>query len=171
MPTVGFNNEIINAISVLSKNTKSTLKIDLVYQLLCEVFNQNINNLVFTVKDIREILPLKYAMYVFEDYLEYVDKIKSKVKLPKSNNQPTKEYLHEYTVSTLDKKYVYDYSGVNFNELDKMPLYTFYNLLRDAYIFKLLVNDRNDILDDCWIAEQTKADRGKLREMFARKEV
>lgn len=34
----------------------------------------------------------------------------------------------------------------------------------------MIANDKEDYLDDCWIAEQTKADRGKLREVFGRKE-
>lgn len=62
------------------------------------------------------------------------------------------------------------YTGLNLiqiNDLD-MDIYLFY--LREAYIhYMSLTKEGREYLEKCYIFEQTKPDRGALRERFGKK--
>lgn len=64
-------------------------------------------------------------------------------------------------------KLVCDYARISFLELESIRVDEFRALLRDAYIHSLQQTERGrEYLEKCWVLEQTKPDRGKLRERF-----
>lgn len=68
---------------------------------------------------------------------------------------------------TLGAKLVCDYAQISFLRLGEIQVDDFRALLRDAYIYKLQqTKDGQEYLQKCWTLEQSKPDRGKLREHF-----
>lgn len=56
-----------------------------------------------------------------------------------------------------------DYSGLSFSEINELNIFIFWQLLRDAIIFKLKQTESgNELLEECYCFEQTKPDRDAL---------
>lgn len=81
---------------------------------------------------------------------------------------PTEEkYKPFLIVDTEDLKVVSDYSGLDFGELLSLDCVSYKMLFRDAFIYKLKQSkEGQEYLENCWILEQTKPDRGSLRNKF-----
>lgn len=63
---------------------------------------------------------------------------------------------------------VSDYTGINFLELENIPVDVYKALVRDAFIHGMQQTEQGrDYLDKCWIMQQTSPDRKKLRERFS----
>ena len=79
-----------------------------------------------------------------------------------------KIYFVTYTQS---EKYVSDYSGLNFKEIEELPLDAYLMLLHDAYIYYLSKSkEGREYLENAYILMQTKPDRKALRAKYGRKE-
>lgn len=58
-----------------------------------------------------------------------------------------------------------EYAQISLFDVEQMSYYLYRVLLRDAVICKLSQSERGrEYLDRCWLLEQTKPDRVKLRE-------
>ena len=81
---------------------------------------------------------------------------------------PTEEkYKPFLIVDTEDLKVASDYSGLDFGELLSLDCVSYKMLFRDAFIYKLKQSkEGQEYLEYCWILEQTKPDRGSLRNKF-----
>lgn len=74
----------------------------------------------------------------------------------------------KYLIETLSEKLVCDYARISFLDLPGMQVDDYMALLRDAYIHKLIQTEEGrEYLEKCWILEQTKPDRQKLRDRFS----
>lgn len=74
-----------------------------------------------------------------------------------------------YDVYTRGEKMVADYSGLNFIEIEDLPIDVYMLLLRDAFIYKQEQSEEGrKYLANCWRIEQTEPDRKKLRERFGK---
>ena len=70
---------------------------------------------------------------------------------------------------TIGEKLVSEYSGLNFVEIEELPIDTYMLLLRDAFIYKQNQSEAGrDYLKKCWILEQTEPDRQALRRKFGK---
>ena len=68
-------------------------------------------------------------------------------------------------------KVVSDYSRLNFNEIMDLPLSRYLQLRRDGFIYRLSQTESGrEYLENCWILEQTKPDRKRLRERFGKED-
>ena len=68
-------------------------------------------------------------------------------------------------------KVVSDYSRLNFNEIMDLPLSRYLPLRRDGFIYRLSQTESGrEYLENCWILEQTKPDRKRLRERFGKED-
>ena len=66
---------------------------------------------------------------------------------------------------------MYEYSGLDFKQQQTLNIVEFMALARDAYISNHnRTKEGREYLEQCWINEQTKPDRGALREIFDVKE-
>lgn len=64
---------------------------------------------------------------------------------------------------------VADYSGLNFIEIEDLPIDVYMLLLRDAFIYKQEQSEEGrKYLTNCWRIKQTEPDRKKLRERFGK---
>ena len=64
---------------------------------------------------------------------------------------------------------VADYSGLNFVQIEDLPIDVYLLLLRDAFIYRQERTEKGrEYLTNCWRLEQTKPDRHKLRERFGK---
>lgn len=62
-----------------------------------------------------------------------------------------------------------DYTGFNFAQIGALNIIEYWALLRDAVIYKCMqTKEGQEYLDRCWVLEQTKPDRAKLREKFGK---
>jgi len=69
----------------------------------------------------------------------------------------------------LEEKLVSDFTGLNFNQVIEMDIFEYWALLRDAVIYKYSQSQEGqEYLNKCWILEQTKPQRDKLREKFGK---
>lgn len=69
----------------------------------------------------------------------------------------------------LEEKLVSEYTGFNFAQILELDVFEYQALLRDAVIYKYMQTEEGrDYLDRCWILEQTKPDRKRLREKFGK---
>ena len=69
----------------------------------------------------------------------------------------------------LEEKLVSEYTGFNFAQIVALDAFEYQALLRDAVIYKCMqTKEGQEYLDRCWILEQTKPDRVKLREKFGK---
>ncbi len=60
-----------------------------------------------------------------------------------------------------------DYTGLNYFEIDDLPIDTYLGLCRDSFIYSLNKTEKGrKYLEDAWILEQTEPDRKALRENF-----
>lgn len=59
------------------------------------------------------------------------------------------------------------YSGLNFNEVLELDVYTFAILLKDAFIERMSeTKEGQDYLEQAWILTQTEPDRKALKEVW-----
>ena len=78
-------------------------------------------------------------------------------------------YYHEYHITTIGEKLVSDYTGLNFVQIEELPIDVYMLLMRDAFIYKQEKSEEGQkYLANCWRMEQTKPDRKKLRERFGK---
>ena len=67
------------------------------------------------------------------------------------------------------EKLVCDYAQISFSDLPNVRVDDFLLLLRDAYIYRLSQTEEGrEYLEKCWILEQKKPDRIKLRKQFGK---
>jgi hypothetical protein len=60
-----------------------------------------------------------------------------------------------------------DYARLSFFEIEELPIDVYLGLQRDAFIYNLNQTERGrEYLENCWIMEQTKPDKAKLRKYF-----
>lgn len=65
---------------------------------------------------------------------------------------------------------MYDYTGFNFAQIENLDIFEYQAYLRDAFIYKCMGTQKGqEYLEKCWILEQTKPDRARLKEKFNRK--
>lgn len=70
-----------------------------------------------------------------------------------------------YEVDTYWEHLVFQYTGLNFNEIGQLNYVDFLRLRRDAYIQRCSATpEGREYLRDAWRMEQTKADKSKLRQ-------
>lgn len=76
-----------------------------------------------------------------------------------------------YKLNYLEEKLVSDYTGFNFAEVVDLEVFEYWAILRDAVIYKYMQTEQGqEYLERCWILEQTKPDRGKLRSKFGKED-
>ena len=76
---------------------------------------------------------------------------------------------HNYINTTWGRRLVSEYTGLNFLQVGALDYGTYLLWLRDAYIHSLNQTEAGrEYLDDCWRMQQTKPDRGKLRQKFGK---
>lgn len=69
----------------------------------------------------------------------------------------------------MGERLVSEYSGLNFLELEDLPIDTYFLLMRDAFIYKQNQTEAGrEYLEKCWILEQTEPDRKALRKKFGK---
>ena len=74
-----------------------------------------------------------------------------------------------YTITTREAKVVFEYSGIGFEDQRDLDVFTYWQLLRDAVIYRLdQSKGGREYLQSCWIGEQTEPDRKTLRELFGK---
>lgn len=74
-----------------------------------------------------------------------------------------------YDNKTIKFKVVSNYTGLDFEKLFDVCVFDFYSLLRDAVIYNNSKTENGrDYLEQCWILEQTKPDRKKLRDKYGK---
>lgn len=74
-----------------------------------------------------------------------------------------------YTTVTVGEKLVADYTGLNFLEIEELPIDTYFLLLRDAFIYDRQKTEAGrEYLENCWRLEQTEPDRKALRKKFGK---
>lgn len=62
---------------------------------------------------------------------------------------------------------VYEYTGLNFFQIQELNIVDFLYLRREAFINKMLSTEKGrEYLDNAYRLEQTKPERDKLREKF-----
>lgn len=62
-----------------------------------------------------------------------------------------------------------DYAGLNYLEVQDLPMDIWHLLLHDAYIHRLNQSEKGQAyLNEAWILEQTKPDRKSLRKRFGK---
>lgn len=80
---------------------------------------------------------------------------------------PSEDVRQNYKVETIDHKIVIDYAKISYLETLEMDMYTFYLLLRDAFIYNCQnTKEGKEYLENAWILEQKKPSRGELRNHF-----
>ena len=74
-----------------------------------------------------------------------------------------------YSIVTVGEKLVADYTGLNFLEIEELPIDTYFLLLRDAFIYDRQKTEAGrEYLENCWRLEQTEPDRNALRQKFGK---
>ena len=72
-------------------------------------------------------------------------------------------------VGTQDLKMLYDYTGINFNDLLDLDCYTYKKLLIDAFVYNMKHTEKGrEWLEDAWILTQTDIDEKGLNKMLNR---
>lgn len=67
----------------------------------------------------------------------------------------------------MEYKTITDYAGLDFEQIDNLDIFTYWQLLRDAVIYNAAQTEKGrDWLERCWVAEQKEPDRKTLRELF-----
>lgn len=84
--------------------------------------------------------------------------------LPVSSGDKDEPYL---MTGTDDLNLVAAYTGMSFSELMELDCITFKMLLRDAFIDRMRKTEEGrDYLENCWLIQQTKPDRKRLKKEF-----
>ena len=66
---------------------------------------------------------------------------------------------------------VAEYTGLNFLQIAELDYLQYLIWLRDAYIYRLnCTEEGQEYLDNAWRMEQTKPDRGALREQLRKED-
>ncbi len=69
----------------------------------------------------------------------------------------------------LEEKLVSEYTGFDFAQILEFDVFEYQAILRDAVIYKYMKTEEGQkYLERCWIYEQTKPERAKLREKHGR---
>lgn len=83
---------------------------------------------------------------------------------------PSGESKGHYDANTLEEKIVRDYTGYDFERMDRLTVFEFWAILHDAVIFNCQRTESGrKYLDECWLHEQTEPDRDALLKHFGRK--
>jgi hypothetical protein len=78
---------------------------------------------------------------------------------------------HKYSAPTWYKHLVAVYTGLNFQEIKRLPYVEYLQYRRDAFINWLNQSESGqEYLRNAWRMEQTEPDRAALRRMFGRRE-
>lgn len=94
------------------------------------------------------------------------DRKKPKLKIP-YYPQSEGDTVSHYQITTIGEKLVADYTGLNFVQVEELPIDVYMLLMRDAFIYKSERTEKGQkYLENCWRMEQTKPDRKRLREHF-----
>lgn len=74
-----------------------------------------------------------------------------------------------YETKTKGKRLVIAYTGLNLYQINYMDLDMYLFYMREAYIHNLMqTKEGREYLDNCWRMTQTKPERQKLREKYAK---
>lgn len=80
---------------------------------------------------------------------------------------PTDDKPLHYNPVTRDKKMVSDYTGLNFNEIESIDIFTYWLYLRDAFIWTCSKTESGQkYLEDAYYYNNTEIDRNALRQLF-----
>lgn len=91
-------------------------------------------------------------------------KRRKKLKCP---SIPGEEDEGHFAVETIDEKMVSDYTGLDFFRLESLPIFLFWQYLRDAYVWGWMhAKGGPEYLEKCWTLSQTEPDRKSLRREF-----
>lgn len=75
--------------------------------------------------------------------------------------------MSHYPVTTIGERLVSEYSGLNFVQIEDLPIDTYLLLMRDAFIYKQSQSEGGrEYLNNCWRIEQTEPDKQALRKKF-----
>ena len=86
--------------------------------------------------------------------------------MPSVAGEETDNFL---SVETEEVKTVSNYSGLDFKQCLALDIRTYKLLFRDAFIYNMKQTEKGrEYLEDCWMIQQTKPDKNKLREKFGR---
>lgn len=149
---------------------------DEMIKITAEILNFNTENEHFTPEKVKKMfifdgkkIDFDAMSSIFCAYKEFVSEVAAEYALPYyPYGEDEKMY---YTVNTQCEKLVADYTGLNFKEIEELPLDTYLYLLRDAYIYKLSSSKEGlEYLENAYILTQTEPDRKALRAKFGRKE-
>ncbi len=70
-------------------------------------------------------------------------------------------------IGTLEEKYIFDYSGISFDNIQELNCFVYWLLLRDAYVYKLQQSPQGiEYLKKCVESNETKPDRKALKNKF-----
>jgi hypothetical protein len=94
-------------------------------------------------------------------------KERPKLKIPHCPDDEENE--GHYKLNYLEQKLVYNYTGFNFAQIEELDVFEYWSMLHDAIIYRYMQTEEGQkYLEKCWILEQTKPDRKKLREKFGK---
>lgn len=80
---------------------------------------------------------------------------------------PKSDVGQKYKVETIEFKIVIDYAKISYLDVLDLDCYTFWLLLRDAFIYNCQsTKDGQEYLENAWIFEQKRPDRSELRSHF-----
>ena len=89
-----------------------------------------------------------------------------KLKIPRCPDDTDEGH---YKLSYIEEKLVSEYTGFNFAQIYELNIFEYQAILRDAVIYKYMQSEEGQkYLERCWILEQTKPDRAKLRKNFGK---
>jgi len=82
---------------------------------------------------------------------------------------PSDDEKGHYEVNTIEEKIVCEYTGYDFDRLEKLGVFEYWLYLRDAVVYNYSQSEEGrDYLDKCWILTQTEPDRKALRAKMAK---
>lgn len=85
--------------------------------------------------------------------------------MPLSENDAAAAAHYETVTDTL--KLISDYTRLNFNEIMELDCCIYKLYFRDAYIYMMKqTKEGREYLENCWILQQTKPDRNRLRDRY-----
>ncbi len=133
-------------------------------------YSHNIKEVIDVAVDIADV---KNAAELKKFITEYISEIEN---VKRSDPQLNIPYCPEenerkvyYSCNTQDIKIVYDYTGLNFNEIYEIDIFTFWSWLHDAAVWNLSKYESGrDYLERCYTHSQSEPDRGELRAKFGR---
>lgn len=78
MPTIKRDEEVNAVMALLNAEQSASFKEAHLYELLNTIFNDNINDRLFSVDDIKSMIQSKHIFMILEDYIAYTNKLKKK---------------------------------------------------------------------------------------------